>query len=66
MINSQEDVVLAATEEGLRRYPPNALVDDPMGETGYAETDPYGYDEVARNAFIAGALFGLNWQGESK
>lgn len=47
-----------ATEEALRRYPLNHQVDDPFGETGVAESDPYGYDDNARHAFEAGA----EWQ----
>lgn len=42
-------------KEALKRYPLNHVVDDPFGETGEAESDPYGYDETARRAFIEGA-----------
>lgn len=48
------------TDEALKRYPVNHTVDDPLGETGEAETDPYGYDETARNAFIAGGEYALS------
>ena len=41
--------------EAERRFPPDKIVPDPFGETGEAHTDPYGDDERAREAFIAGA-----------
>lgn len=44
-------------KEALKRYPLNHTVDDLLGETGVAETDPYGYDETARKAFIEGGKF---------
>lgn len=45
------------TKEAYKRYPLNHTVDDPYGETGEAESDPYGYDETARRAFIEGGKF---------
>ena len=42
--------------EARRRYPVDHTVDDPFGATGEARSDPYGYDEYAREAFLAGAL----------
>jgi len=50
-------VVERAREEAKRVYPSNHLVDDPLGETGVAESDPYGYDEVEARGFVAGATF---------
>lgn len=47
-----------ARAEAERRYPSNHIVDDPFGATGEAQSDGYGYEEYARNAFIAGA----EWQ----
>lgn len=47
-------------QEADRLYPPNQKVDDPEGETGEADTDPYGYDEACNAAFIQGA----KWQAE--
>lgn len=44
--------------EAERRYPTNHTVDDPFGATGEAQSDPYGYEDYARTAFIAGA----KWQ----
>jgi hypothetical protein len=44
-----------AAVEAFRRYPANYIVEDPTGETGWAESDPYGYEEYAARAFIAGA-----------
>lgn len=44
-----------AAAEAQRRYPPNRVVDDAMGETGQAQSDEYGYQECARRAFLAGA-----------
>lgn len=41
--------------EALKRYPHNHIVDDPHGATGEAESDPYGYNEEARQHFTAGA-----------
>ncbi|MTE24849.1 hypothetical protein [Microbacterium sp. ZXX196] len=46
-----------ARQEAERRWPSNHLVDDPFGETGEAWSDPYGYDEEAQRAFIAGAVW---------
>lgn len=43
--------------EAHRRYPVDHAVDDPFGATGEARSDPYGYDEYARGAFLAGAFF---------
>lgn len=43
--------------EAARRYPFNHIVDDPHGATGEAWTDPYGYDDTARKAFIEGAAW---------
>lgn len=48
--------------EAARRYPPDHTVDDPFGATGEAQSDEYGYEEYARNAFIAGA----DWQASRK
>jgi hypothetical protein len=45
--------------EAQRRHPHNHTVDDPFGETGEAQSDPYGYEETARLAFIAGGAFAL-------
>jgi hypothetical protein len=49
--------------EAQRRHPHNHIVDDPFGETGEAESDPYGYEETARLAFIAGGAYAL--EGET-
>lgn len=46
--------------EAAKRYPPNHMVDDPFGATGEAESDPYGYDETARKAFIAGVDWAMH------
>lgn len=43
--------------EAQRRHPHNHIVDDPFGETGEAQSDPYGYEETARLAFIAGGAY---------
>lgn len=49
-------ITISAQEEADRRYPPNYTVEDPFGAIGaVAVTDPYGYDEVANRAFVAGA-----------
>lgn len=42
-------------EEAQRRHPIDHDVDDPFGETGIARSDPYGYEDTARAAFIEGA-----------
>lgn len=47
-----------AEAEANKLYPPNRTVDDPFGETGVAETDPYGYDEYANNAYVRGFIAG--------
>jgi hypothetical protein len=49
----------AIAEEAMRRYPPDHEVDDPFGETGVARSDPYGYNEDARERFIEGAQWAL-------
>ncbi|MDF2990262.1 MAG: hypothetical protein K0S37_776 [Microbacterium sp.] len=49
------NVTDAARAEALRRHPSNHTVDDPFGATGEAQSDPYGYEEYAQQAFIAGA-----------
>lgn len=41
----------------LEKYPRNHMVDDPHGATGYAESDPYGDNEILREAFIQGAFW---------
>lgn len=46
-------------EEAYRRHPVDHELDDPHGETGVAPSDPYGYEETARQAFIEGAEFAL-------
>lgn len=43
--------------EAEQRYPANRMVDDPHGETGYAQSDPYGDNEEAAYHFIAGAVW---------
>lgn len=45
-----------ARQEANKLYPPDHEVDDPFGETGVARSDPYGYDEYANKAFVAGIL----------
>lgn len=45
----------AAQAEADERWPANHVVDDPFGETGYAYSDEYGYDETANRAFVQGA-----------
>lgn len=49
------DLIGEAATEAAHRYPPDRAVDDPIGETGAARTDEYGYQECARRAFAAGA-----------
>lgn len=46
--------------EADKRYPRDHEVDDPFGETGVARSDPYGYEEYANRAFVAGA----EWSAE--
>lgn len=42
-------------EEAAReRHPIDHEVDDPFGATGTARSDPYGYEDTARQAFIEG------------
>lgn len=50
-----EESVSGAQEEADLRYPLDHAVDDPFGETGVARSDPYGYEEYANRAFVAGA-----------
>lgn len=59
MSDNVEALIAEAKAAGLEKYPPNHLVDDPEGETGYAESDPYGYNETARNAFTEGVEWAL-------
>lgn len=49
--------------EAYRRHPLDHTVDDPFGETGEAQSNPYGYEETARLAFIAGGAYAL--EGET-
>ena len=51
--------------EAFKRYPPNHPVEDPFGETGWAESDPYGYEEYAVRAFIAGAKWAQKEEEEA-
>lgn len=53
---AETDFTDAIHTEARRRYPVDHTVDDPFGATGEARSDPYGYDEYAREAFLAGAL----------
>lgn len=46
--------------EAKRRWPENHLVPDPFGATGVAESDPYGYNDTAAEAFIDGVLWVLS------
>ncbi|WP_022886385.1 hypothetical protein [Glaciibacter superstes] len=48
----------AAQAEANQRYPRNQIVDDPFSPTGEAQSDPYGYEEHANEAFVAG----VEWQ----
>jgi hypothetical protein len=48
-----------AQQAADRLYPPNHPVDDPEGETGEAQSDPYGYDEIGRRAFMEGVAWQL-------
>lgn len=45
-----------AKREAKRKFPPNHLVGDPFGATGFAESDPYGYDETEGRGFESGIL----------
>lgn len=54
---SIEEEARAAAE---KLYPPDHEVDDPFGETGVARSDPYGYDETARNGYAAGYIAGAS------
>lgn len=38
----------------MERHPIDHDVDDPFGATGTARSDPYGYEDTARQAFIEG------------
>lgn len=40
----------------LSLYPRNHTVDDPTGETGYADSDPYHDNDELAKLFIAGAM----------
>lgn len=47
----------SAQQAANEKYPPNHPVGDPEGETGTAQSDPYGYDEVCNHAFVEGATW---------
>ena len=46
--------------EARRIHPENHEVDDPFGETGTAWSDPYGYEDTARQGFFEGASWALD------
>lgn len=55
-------MTLTAQQAANDLYPPNHTVDDPDGETGEAQSDPYG-DVAAQNAaFVEGAA----WQASQE
>lgn len=50
----------AIKDEARRRHPVDHDVDDPFGATGVARSDPYGYEDTARDAFVEGGEFALS------
>jgi hypothetical protein len=50
---------MSAQQEADRRWPADHEVSDPDGETGYACSDPYGYDETANRAGVEMALWAV-------
>jgi len=65
LVQAQNRVVPAgpsAQQAADELYPPNHPVDDPHGDTGEAQSDPYGYDELGNRAFMEGAT----WQAQQQ
>lgn len=42
-------------DEAMKRFPPSMPVEYPDGELSHYRDDEYGYDDLQRRAFIAGA-----------
>jgi hypothetical protein len=57
-------MAMSAQQAADELYPPNQTVSDPDGETGEAQTDPYGYDEAQNKAFVQGAAWQANQERE--
>lgn len=47
-----DDLLARARAYAFEKWPLNHLVEGPWGETEWANSDDYGYDETARNAAI--------------